>query len=80
MATAREKMLEPLTIELNDAVTRVAQRYNLDYVLNTEAKPYLYINPAVGFDMTRDVKKELGIRVSNEIPATVLSAPVETQE
>ena len=80
LATAREKMLEPLTIELNDAVTRVAQRYNLDYVLNTEAKPYLYINPAVGFDMTRDVKKELGIRVSNEIPATVLSAPVETQE
>ena len=31
LETARDKMLEPLTAELNDAISRVALKYNLDY-------------------------------------------------
>ena len=62
LETARDKMLEPLTAELNDAISRVALKYNLDYVVNTEEKCYLFINPSVGMDITNDVKAELGIQ------------------
>lgn len=63
LKTARDKMLEPLTGELNDAISRVALKYNLDYVVNTEDKNYLFINPMVGMDITNDVKVELGLTV-----------------
>lgn len=62
LETARDKMLEPLTAELNDAISRVALKYNLDYVVNTEEKCYLFVNPSVGMDITNDVKAELGIQ------------------
>ena len=62
LETARDKMLEPLTAELNDAISRVALKYNLDYVVNTEEKCYLFINPSGGMDITNDVKAELGIQ------------------
>ncbi len=74
LKTARDKMLAPLTIELNDAIARVALKYNLDYVLNTEERNYLFINPAVGIDITADVETELGI-----LPATnTTPAPAQT--
>ncbi len=62
LETARDKMLEPLTSELDDAISRVAMKYNLDYVVNTEEKTYLFINPSTGMDITNDVKVELGIQ------------------
>lgn len=62
LETARDKMLEPLTSELDDAISRVALKYNLDYVVNTEEKTYLFINPSTGMDITNDVKVELGIQ------------------
>ena len=62
LKTARDKMLEPLTAELDDAISRVALKYNLDYVVNTEEKTYLFINPSTGMDITNDVQTELGIR------------------
>ena len=62
LETARDKMLEPLTSELDDAISRVALKYNLGYMVNTEEKTYLFINPSTGMDITNDVKVELGIQ------------------
>lgn len=71
LETARDKMLEPLTAELNDAISRVALKYSLDYVVNTEEKNYLYINPMSGIDITGEVETELGIARPAETPAAV---------
>ncbi len=73
LETARDKMLEPLTAELNDAISRVALQYNLEYVVNTEEKNYLFINPSVGMDITSNVKEELGIQqpVNEVMPNTI---------
>ena len=71
LETARDKMLEPLTAELNDAISRVALKYSLDYVVNTEEKNYLYINPMSGIDITGEVETELGIARPTETPAAV---------
>ena len=79
LKTARDKMLEPLTTELNDAISRVALKYSLDYVVNTEDKNYLFINPMVGMDITNDVKAELGLTVPLQPAVEAVPVPEKTE-
>lgn len=81
LKTARDKMLEPLMMELNDAIAKVALKYNLDYVINTEDKSYLYINSSVGMDVTNEVKMQLGLKTDVKvIPSSVLSPATSNKQ
>lgn len=73
---ARDKMLAPLTAELDKAIAEVAARHNFDYVLNTEDKAYLYINAVVGLDISNEVRSLVGIKPvpREEVSTEMLSA------
>lgn len=75
LQTARDKMLEPLNQDLNDAIAKVALQYNLEYVADTGSGIYLFINTTVGMDITDAVKAMLGIQVQapKVIPSTVIN-------
>ena len=51
----------------NEAVMAVCINGNYDYVLNTDERAYVAINPLSGEDITKLVKKELGIADVEEV-------------
>ena len=59
MREARSEMMQPLYEKVNEAVMKVCIDEDLDYVLNTDKKSYVAINPKYGQDITDRVKKEL---------------------
>lgn len=61
MREARHEMMQPLHEKVDEAVMKVCVDGDYDYVLNTDDKAYIAINPRSGTDITEQVKQELGI-------------------
>lgn len=61
MREARAEMMQPLYDRVDEAITAICEGNGYDYILNTDEKAYLVINPKRGKDITEKVKKELGI-------------------
>lgn len=67
MREARREMMQPLYDKVDEAVMAVCINGNYDYVLNTDERAYVAINPLSGEDITKLVKKELGIADVEEV-------------
>ncbi len=83
LQTARDKMLEPLSQDLNDAIAKTAVRYGLEYVVDMDSGVYLYVDVNAGMDITDAVKSALGIqipvpvRIDDTVPPATLNPAVE---
>ena len=62
MREARREMMKPLHEKIDEAVMKVCEDNNYDYVLNIDDRAYIAINPKSGKDITEKVKKELNIQ------------------
>lgn len=61
MREARREMMQPLHDKVDEAVMKVCIDNKYDYVLNTDDRAYIAINPQSGKDITAQVKKELKV-------------------
>lgn len=61
MREARREMMEPLYAKVDEAVMKVCVDGGYDYILNTDERAYIAINPKSGKDVTDKVKKQLHI-------------------
>ena len=61
MREARREMMKPLHDKVDEAVMKVCIDHKYDYVLNTDDRAYIAINPQSGNDITEQVKKELKV-------------------
>ena len=61
MREARREMMKPLHDKVDEAVMKVCIDNKYDYVLNTDDRAYIAINPQSGKDITAQVKKELKV-------------------
>ena len=61
MREARKEMMKPLYEKVDEAVMRVCVDGGYDYILNTDNRMYIAINPNNGTDITDQLKKELKI-------------------
>ena len=61
MREARREMMQPLHDKVDEAVMKVCIDNKYDYVLNTDDRAYIAINPQCGNDITEQVKKELKV-------------------
>ena len=66
MREARHEMMQPLHEKVDEAVMKVCLDGDYDYILNTDDRAYLAINPMNGTDVTDQVKQELGIELAAE--------------
>lgn len=69
LETKREDLLSPIKKSLLQAIADVCQEQNLDYVVDTGTRTYLYINQTKGVDITTMVYSKLGIE---SVPQTVV--------
>lgn len=63
MREARAEMMLPLYEKVDEAVMKVCVDSGYAYVLNTDERAYLAINPAIGVDLTELLKQELQIEI-----------------
>ncbi|MBO7247012.1 MAG: OmpH family outer membrane protein [Bacteroidaceae bacterium] len=56
-------LLDPLKQKVLEAVAEVCKEKQLDYVVDTDQRTYLYINTERGSDISHDVYLKLGITV-----------------
>ncbi len=63
LAKAQSEMTAPVTAKLDAAIKAVAERHNLQYVLNTDNNNCPYVNAACGLDITNEVMATLGVAV-----------------
>lgn len=61
MREARREMMQPLRDKVDEAVMKVCVDEDYDYVLNTDERAYIAINPKNGTDITEKVKQELNV-------------------
>jgi Skp family chaperone for outer membrane proteins len=61
MREARREMMQPVHDKVDEAVMKVCIDNKYDYVLNTDDRAYIAINPQSGNDITEQVKKELKV-------------------
>ena len=61
MREARHEMMKPLYDKVDEAVMKVCETGDYDYILNTDERAYIAIHPERGTDVAMEVKKELGI-------------------
>lgn len=61
MREARKEMMKPLYEKVDEAVMKVCVDGDYDYILNTDNRMYIAINPNNGTDITEQLKKELKI-------------------
>ena len=61
MREARREMMQPLYDKVDEAVMKVCVDGDYDYVLNTDDRAYIAINPKSGVDITGLIKQELNI-------------------
>jgi Skp family chaperone for outer membrane proteins len=61
MREARREMMQPLHEKVDEAVMKVCVDGGYDYILNTDDRAYIAINPKSGKDITDKVKEELHI-------------------
>lgn len=57
----RHEMLQPLHEKIDNAVMKICVDEGYDYILNTDERAYIAINPKHGKDITAKLKKELDI-------------------
>ena len=62
MREARREMMEPLYTKVDEAVMKVCVDGGYDYILNTDDRAYIAINPKSGKDVTEKVKMQLNIQ------------------
>lgn len=61
----RKNLLDPLHIKLLNSIKKVSDSLDLDYVVDTDSRSYLYISPEKGFDISHEVYRLIGIEVAN---------------
>lgn len=61
MREARREMMKPLYDKVDEAVMKVCVDGGYDYILNTDDRAYLAINPKNGHHILRQLKKVLNI-------------------
>ena len=61
MREARHEMMKPLHEKVDAAVMKVCVEGGYDYILNTDDRVYIAINPNNGKDITAQLKRELKI-------------------
>ena len=66
MREARREMMQPLYEKVDEAVMKVCVDGYYDYILNTDDRTYIAINPISGENVTDKVKKELDIELKSE--------------
>lgn len=59
MREARHEMMKPLYEKVDEAVMKVCVDGGYDYILNTDDRSYIAINPKNGKDITRVLRKAL---------------------
>jgi Skp family chaperone for outer membrane proteins len=59
----RTELLNPLKQKALEAISAVCKEKQLDYVVDTDQRTYLYINSDRGMDISQDVYLKLGIAV-----------------
>lgn len=59
MREAREEMMEPLYEKVDEAVMKICVDGGYDYILNTDNRMYVAINPLSGTDITEQLKQTL---------------------
>lgn len=52
---AHDSLFAPVNAIVDDAIARVCMHNELAYVIDTEKAGYLFVNPAMGFDVTKAV-------------------------
>lgn len=62
----RAELLNPLKQKALEAISAVCKEKQLDYVVDTDQRTYLYINSDRGMDISQDVYLKLGITVMVE--------------
>ena len=62
----RLQLLNPLKQKALEAIAAVCKEKDLDYVVDTDQRTYLYINTNRGIDISHDVYLKLGITVKVE--------------
>jgi len=62
----RTELLNPLKQKALEAISAVCKEKQLDYVVDTDQRTYLYINSDRGMDISQDVYLKLGIAVMVE--------------
>ena len=66
MREARREMMQPLYEKVDEAVMKVCVDGYYDYILNTDERTYIAINPISGENVTDKVKKELDLELESE--------------
>lgn len=61
MREARHEMMKPLYEKVDEAVMKVCVDGGYDYILNTDDRSYIAINPKNGKDITRVLRKALKV-------------------
>lgn len=70
----REDFLDPLRKKLLLAVSQVCKQLELDYVIDTGTRTYLYINENKGVDISHQIYVQVGIEISKEEKAKIENA------
>lgn len=61
MREARHEMMKPLYEKVDEAVMKVCVDGGYDYILNTDDRSYIAINPKNGKDITKVLRKALKV-------------------
>ena len=61
MREARHEMMKPLYENVDEAVMKICIDEGYDYILNTDERVYIAINPNNGKDITAQLKKALNV-------------------
>lgn len=67
MREARHEMMKPLYEKVDEAVMKVCIDGDYDYILNTDERVYIAVNPKSGADVTLLVKQELNIEMESDV-------------
>ena len=59
MREARREMMQPLRNKIDEALQELCEDGGYDYILNTDDRAYVAINPKHGKDVTEKLKKAL---------------------
>ena len=59
MREARHEMMKPLYEKVDEVVMKLCIDGDYDYILNTDDRAYIAINPKKGVDVTEQLKQEL---------------------
>ncbi len=73
----RALLLDPLRQKALEVIAAVCKEKQLDYVVDTDQRTYLYINSDRGVDITNDVYLRLGITVQIEESMQEIESTIE---